>query len=366
MNLSSLSHQALRPCRQFLLSLTSFLIMAASSAMASESIVILQYHHVSDKTPKVTSVTPETFRKHMGYLHDNGFNVISLSEAVTALRNKQDIPEKTVTITFDDAYLNIYENAFPILKKYNYPFTLFTATVPVDKRYKKFLSWGQINEMANAGATIANHTLEHGHSVEKLPGETKQQWLTRFQKDLEATETRIKEKTGQSVKMFAWTFGETTPELRGLLDDLGYVGFGQQSGAASIYSDFTRLPRFPMAGIYGVNDFGIKVKSKALPVTVQTPESSIITKENLKPELKLTLAAGDYQKKQVKCYATGQGELEVIWLDDEKTQFKTQAKSPLPAGRSRYNCTAPSNSGKVYYWYSHAWLRLTDDGKALN
>ncbi|MGB0361023.1 MAG: polysaccharide deacetylase family protein, partial [Endozoicomonas sp.] len=319
--------------------------MATSSVVASDSIVILQYHHVSDKTPKVTSVTPDTFIRHMNYLKDNGFNVISLEDAVIALRNKEDFPEKTITITFDDAYLNIYENAFPVLKKFNYPFTLFTATVPVDKRYQKFLSWNQLIEMTKFGATIANHTLEHGHSVEKLPGETNEQWLNRFQKDLEATEARIKEKTGQNIKMFAWTFGETTPELRMHLKELGYIGFGQQSGAASIHSDFTRLPRFPMAGIYGVNDFGIKVKSKALPVIAQIPDSSIITKDNLKPELELTLAGGDYQTKQVKCYATGQGELEVIWLNDEKTRLKTQAKSPLPVGRSRYNCTAPSYSG---------------------
>ena len=353
--------------RQFTLLLSVICLLAlATSTMASDSIVILQYHNVSDKTPKVTSVTSDLFRKHMAYLHNKQFNVISLEEAVVALREKKSIPERTVAITFDDAFLNIYNNAFPILKEYGFPFTLFTSTVPVDKHYNKFLNWAQIQEMAKSGATIANHTLEHAHSVEKLPGETDEQWLMRFQKDLEAAEARIKEKTGQSVKLFAWTYGETTPELRQRLNDLGYVGFGQQSGAAGIYSDFTRLPRFPMAGKYGVNDFAIKAKSRALPVTSQTPDSSIITKDNLMPELELTLTKGDYQTKQVKCYASGQGELKVTWLNEEKTRLMTKANAPLPLGRTRYNCTAPSYSGKVFYWFSHAWLRLTDDGKALD
>lgn len=221
--------------------------------------------------------------------------------------------------------------------------------------------------MADSRATLANHTMNHAHSVEKLPGETEEQWLARFRQDLDQTEARIKEKTGQSVKMFAWTFGETTPELRTTLKDMGYVGFGQQSGAADEYSDFTRLPRFPMAGIYVVNDFAIKAKSKALPVvSQQSPDSSLITKDNLKPELELTLAKGDYQKKQLKCYASGQGELQVTWLDEGMTRLKTRANKPFSVGRSHYNCTAPSNIGKHYYWYSHAWLRLTDNGKALD
>lgn len=366
MSFSFLFKPAVGKFKQSLFYIFAALSMIPALSLASSSAVILQYHHVSDKTPRITSVTPETFKKHMNYLFENKFNVIPLVDAVEALRSKQALPERTVTITFDDAYLSIYTNAFPVLKEYGFPFTIFVTPTPVDKNYQKFLSWEQLREMAQGGATLANHTMSHGHSVERLSGETEEQWLSRFRQDLEVTEARIQEKTGQSVKMFAWTFGETTPELRAALDEMGYVGFGQQSGAAGEYSDFTRLPRFPMAGIYGVNDFGIKVKSRALPVTTQSPDSSLISQNNLKPKLELTLAKGDYQKKQLKCYASGQGELKVTWLDKAMTRLKTQANKPLPVGRTRYNCTAPSNSGRHYYWYSHAWLRLTDEGKALD
>ena len=335
-------------------------------AYGDSSVVILQYHHVSNDTPVSTSVTPEAFAKHLRYLSDNNFHVIPLTDAVQALRNKQPLPAKTVALTFDDAYLSIYTQAFPLLKAKGWPFTIFVSTAPVDKRYQKFLSWEQIQEMTRSGATIANHTRHHDHSIERLPKETEKEWINRFRKDLEATEARIKEKTGQSVKQFAWTFGETAPALRQELSRLGYTGFGQQSGAAGEHSDFTRLPRFPMAGPYGGNDFGIKAKSLALPVLNQTPDSSIISEDNLQPELTLTLKPGDYQKKQLKCYASNQGELKVEWLDKEMTRLKTQANQPLPVGRSRYNCTAPSNSGKQYYWYSHAWVRLTSDGRAID
>ncbi len=342
------------------------LSLLPSLAIATNSAVILQYHHVSDDTPAITSVTPEGFARHIRYLADNKFNVISVTEAVEALHKKQPLPPKSVAITFDDAYLSIYTNAFPLLKEQGWPFTIFVSPTPVDKGFQKFLSWEQIQEMTHFGATIANHTMDHDHSVERRPGESEEAWINRFNEDLEATEARIKEKTGQSIKQFAWTFGETTPELRRLLGQLGYIGFGQQSGAAGEYSDFTRLPRFPMAGIYGTSDFALKVGSLAMPVIAQKPDSSLISEDNLTPELTLELAKGDYQKKQLKCYASGQGELSVKWLDDEMTRLTTQANKPLPVGRTRYNCTAPSNNGKQYYWYSHAWLRLTSEGKAID
>ena len=366
MSFSFLFKPVVGKLRQFIPYIFAILSIIPASSQAASSAVILQYHHVSDETPRITSVTPETFKKHINYLAENNFNVMPLVDVIEALRNQKTLPERTVTITFDDAYLSIYTNAFPILREHGFPFTIFVTPTPVDKNYQKFLSWEQLREMTEAGATLANHTMNHAHSVERLSGETEAQWLSRFRLDLESTEARIQEKTGHSVKMFAWTFGETTPELRATLDEMGYVGFGQQSGAAGVHSDFTRLPRFPMAGIYGVNDFAIKVKRRALPVTSQSPDSSLITEDNLKPELELTLAKGDYQKKQLKCYASGQGELKVTWLDEGMTRLSTQANKPLPVGRTRYNCTAPSNSGRHYYWYSHAWLRLTNEGKALD
>jgi hypothetical protein len=40
-----------------------------------------------------------------------------------------------------------------------------------------------------------------------------------------------------------------------------------------------------------------------------------------------------------------------------------RSRAPLGAGRSKYNCTAPSTSiSGVYYWYSHLWIQPRDDG----
>ncbi len=353
--------------KQLLKGLCSALIIHSAAVSAADSAVFLQYHHVSDKTPAVTSIRPDRFKEHLNYLDSNGYQVKDIVETTKAIQNGKSLPDKTVVITFDDAYLNIYENAFPLLKEKGWPFTLFVSTEPVDRNFGKFLNWDQLREMAESGATIANHTVSHDHLPEKLDKETNDQWLARIRQDIETSEARIRDKTEQSVKILAWPFGETAPELRALIKEMGFIGFGQQSGAVGPLSDFTRLPRYPMSGNYSsLNGFKTKIKTLPLPVTERLPDTAIISDDNLKPAMEVTLESGNYQKKQLRCYATGQGELEVDWLDESRSRFITRAKAPLPVGRSRYNCTAPSNSGKQYYWYSHQWLRFAANGKAID
>ena len=345
----------------------SLFFLLPTVVMGANSAVFLQYHHVSAETPSSTSVTPERFAEHLNYLDDNGFVVEPISKVINAIQKDEPLAENTVVITFDDAYRNIYTNAFPMLKDKGYPFTIFVSPGPVDKGYGDYLSWAQLREMGQNGATIANHSYNHGHLVERAPGESEQAWLERIRKNITDTESRIKEMTGQSIKLHAWPFGEATPELRQLIRDMGYVGLGQHSGAVGPLSDFTRLPRYPMAASYSeMAQFRTKVNTKPLLITRQEPDSSLIDKSNLTPEMVLTVTGNDFQKAQLRCYASGQGEIPVKWLDKEQTRFSTSVAAPLPVGRSRYNCTAPSMDGQTYYWYSHQWLRLTDEGKAID
>ena len=339
----------------------------SDNALSENGAVILQYHHVSDATPRSTSVSPDVFEEHLDYLHDNGFAVKSIVDVVEAIRNKEPLPDKTVVITFDDAYRNIYENAYPILKQRGFPFTIFVNTEAVDRNFGQYLSWEQLREMGKNGATIANHSITHAHMVVRKPGETQQAWIDRNRDEILNAEAQIKEKTGQSVKLFAWPFGEANPPLQQLLTDLGFTGFGQQSGVASVYSDLTMIPRYPMAASYAdMRSFRLKANSLPLPVTNQQPLSAMVSSDNLTPALTLELAKGQYQKNQINCYASNSGKVPVQWQDDAKTRFTTVTDKPLSVGRSRYNCTAPSMDGKRYYWFSHQWLRFKDDGTAID
>ena len=67
------------------------LILRINSSMA---LVILQYHHVSDKTLTSTSVTSARFEQHLTYLEDNLFQILDLSEVKKLLEANKPLPEQ--------------------------------------------------------------------------------------------------------------------------------------------------------------------------------------------------------------------------------------------------------------------------------
>ncbi|MCL1066145.1 polysaccharide deacetylase family protein [Shewanella olleyana] len=327
----------------------------------ASAVVILQYHHVSETSPASTSVTPAQFEEQMQYLADNEFTIISLTEAVDAIKQDTPIADKSIVITFDDGYQSIADAAAPILAKHNFSYTLFISIEPIEKGYAGMMSWDQINQLAENGATIANHSWGHEHLNRKLEGENHQQWLTRIENNLLDTEAEIKKHTGQSVKMLAYPYGEYNADVENILKQHDFIGLGQQSGAAGKYSILTALPRFPVAGPYAdLDSLKVKFTSLNMPVVKQNITDPLLTSGNWRPELKVELDITDIYPHQVMCFVQGQGAKKPTWLTE--TEFSIQAPANLPAGRSRYNCTAPSKTQKGYYWFSQAWVRPNNDG----
>ncbi|WP_394129535.1 polysaccharide deacetylase family protein [Shewanella maritima] len=326
-----------------------------------QAVVILQYHHVSDSTPKSTSVTPEQFTQQMAYLADNDFTVISLQQAVDAIKAKRHLDAKTIVITFDDGYDSIINNAAPILAKHQFPYTVFVAVEPVDNQYRGMMNWQQINQLVQQGATIANHSWGHEHLIRRLEGETDTQWYQRVEKNLLDTEAAIEKHTGQSVKMLAYPYGEYNTELEAMLTKHDFIGLGQHSGAAGPYSSLTALPRFPMADAYAdMNELKVKFASLNMPVLEQSVTDPQLPMGQWRPKLTITLDITDIYPHQLMCFVQGQGAKTPIWSGED--QFTVQADLDLPAGRSRYNCTAPSKTKSGYYWFSQSWVRPRDDG----
>ncbi|MCL1077202.1 polysaccharide deacetylase [Parashewanella spongiae] len=338
------------------------LLMVAKFVNAA---VILQYHNVSTTTPAVTSVTPEQFAEHMEYLADNKFSVIPLSELVSAIKNKQILPDKTVAITFDDGYRNIYENAHPILQKMGFPYAMFIAIEPIERKFAKMMSWEQIITITNeGGAEIMNHSYSHDHLIRLNEGETKKQWLERIRKNIVDTEKKIAEKTGDNFKILAYPYGEYNHDITTLITELGYAAVGQQSGAAGVYSELTALPRFPIAGAYAsLKQLKTKLNSLNMPIVKQVPLEPQITAAQHRPVLKLTLEMTDIRASQMMCYISRQGAKKPTWLSDNELEIS--ADKDLSAGRSRYNCTVPSKTKNGYYWFSHTWIKPKANGEWL-
>ena len=329
-----------------------------SSVSTTPNAAILLYHHVSSSTPASTSISPEAFKSHMEYL-DAHHTVVSLQDVVSAIQHNTTLPENAVAITFDDGYANILDNAHPILADLGFPYTVFINPDEIGVGPKQ-LTWEQVIAMHNDGVVFANHTLDHLHMLngEQVMGE--RAWLEKVWQNVESAEKKIEDKLDISLKYLAYPFGEYNTALANKLKAEGYIGFGQHSGAVGPSSDMQALPRFPAAGPYAnLATLKTKLNSLAMPVTQSSHKDPRMTTRNLSSPISLTIDSDDVRLTQVNCFFGG----DPIETSLEENVLTFTLDETLPVGRSRVNCTAPSNaqSGR-YYWYSTPFFVADENG----
>lgn len=142
-------------------------LVTVASTTRRVRVPILMYHHVSDlpsdadRTRKILTVAPDSFRSEMQYLKDNGYTVISLYHLYAALTNGTPLPPKPIVLTFDDGYEDAYQTVFPILQQFRFTATFFIITKPVDGNDPAYMTWDQIHQMADAGMSMEAHTQTH-------------------------------------------------------------------------------------------------------------------------------------------------------------------------------------------------------------
>lgn len=327
--------------------------------------VVLMYHHFGVEKYPSTNVRLAQFDAHLDYLASAGYEVWPLAKVVEYVLAKKPFPTRVVAITIDDAYLSVYREAYPRLRARGWPFTVFVATDGVDRHFRAYMSWEQLREMQRHGATLANHSATHDYLIRRRAQEDDAQWLARMEQDIRRAQRRLTEELGEAPMLFAYPYGEYNTALARLVTALGFAAFGQQSGPVGLMSDTRALPRFPMAERFAaLPDFQQKVASLAFPlerVLPWDPELGAAEKGTTSlaeaPRMVMRLADSDARLEQLACFVSGQGRVDVHWLNRAKREFVVQAPAPLAAGRSRYNCTAPSRQPGRYYWYSHLWIR---------
>ncbi|MDT8383513.1 MAG: polysaccharide deacetylase family protein [Gammaproteobacteria bacterium] len=342
--------------------LAALLPLLAPAAQAEESqAVVLMYHHFGVQEHPSTNVRLAQFDAHLDYLTEAGYEVWPLTRVVEYVVARRPFPARVVAITIDDAYKSVYTEAYPRLKKRGWPFTVFVATEGVDRGFKAYMNWQQMREMQAHGARFENHSATHDYLVRLLPEETQQQWRARLRADLARAQRRIGEELGETPTLFAYPYGEYNTALAALVREMGLVAFGQQSGPIGLGADSRALPRFPMAEAFAaLPDFRQKVQSLAFPLLEVEPWEPQLGRlslaETSAPRLSIRLGESTARLGQLSCFVSGQGRVEVQWRDRAARHFELQAPQALPPGRSRYNCTAPSDQPGRYYWFSHLWL----------
>jgi peptidoglycan/xylan/chitin deacetylase (PgdA/CDA1 family) len=175
---------------------------------------ILMYHRVSNKGGSRYTLPVESFRQQMQYLHDEGYQTLTVTQFADALRDGGAIPKKPVVLTFDDGYLDVYENAFPILKEMGFTATVYiiTSTLEPSKSFG-YLQEDQIKELFQAGWEIGSHSVTHSNLTKTKLG---------VGNELKESKAALDDLLDVPVTSFSYPYAVANAEIKELAAQSGY------------------------------------------------------------------------------------------------------------------------------------------------
>ena len=244
---------SLRPGREVIIPLTP-LNPRGLSVGGYQTVPILTYYGFSRKTSGELIVLESDFRNQMRYLKENGYLVIPLNQFLVFLDSKDPIPEKSVMITFDDGRRSLYDIAFPILREYGFPATLFVYTDFIGAG--KALSWQQIDELSHNGFEVQSKTVTHRNLVKREPHESFEEYFRSVQKEVSQSKRTIEKKLKKECSTMAYPYGESNALIVALLKKEGYRGaFTVKGGTNPFFVNNYSINRSIIRGGLDMNQF---------------------------------------------------------------------------------------------------------------
>jgi len=224
-------------------------------------VAILGYHDLSEGQPETAMrIHTSKFRLQMEALRQLGLTVVSLEDFIAWKKGEKSIPPKSVLLTFDDGWKSVYTDAFPILKEYKYPFTLFLYKNYVDGGGKA-LTTPMIEEMIAAGASIGSHSVSHPYPLTVKTSRKKgpDVYDAFLRKEMGESKRFLESKFPRNkVTTFAYPGGFFTEEMLPLADEFGYTHlFTVLPGKIKRSMPDKTLPRYMILGNYDkIFEFG--------------------------------------------------------------------------------------------------------------
>jgi peptidoglycan/xylan/chitin deacetylase (PgdA/CDA1 family) len=314
------------------------------SAFAADHAVILMYHRFGEDLLPSTNIRLDQFDAHLEKLSNGNYSVWPLAKIVDHLQNDLPLPDRTVAITIDDAYLSVFTEAWPRLKAKGFPFTVFVATDPIDRNHRGYMSWDQLRQLQADGVGIGSQTASHPHMHLSS--------LADIDAELQNSNQRFLTELGLRPNLFAYPYGEYNLAVIERVKAADFIaGFGQNSGIAHGYDGYFELPRFAMNEKYGTMDrLTLAIDGLPLKANQILPADVVIAKNP--PDFGFTLAPEIATKNQLRCFNTTYDQLQISRLGP---RAEVRFPGPLPSGRARVNCTMPGPDGR-WRWFGKQFL----------
>jgi len=185
------------------------------------------------------------FRQQMQAIKDSQIPVIPLADVMAWKRGEKNIPPESIVITFDDGWEGVYEQAYPVLKEFGFPFTVYL--------YKKYvniggrsMTWDQVRDMMRNGCEIGSHSVSH-ESLKKKPkaGMSDADYQAWVLAELKDSRDFLEQNLKIKITSFAYPYGVFDDEIMNTGLQIGYeslvtvngqkVGFDTLNGKLGRY-----------------------------------------------------------------------------------------------------------------------------------
>lgn len=230
-------------------------------------IPILMYHRVINSKDNEgvhgTYIYEDMFRKHLKYLKENNYEVITFKELKRiSWRNRFNSNKKYIIITFDDGYVDNYELAFPILKEFNFKATIFLMAESTynewdvkssNEKIFPLMTKEMILEMQDYGIEFGAHTFNHP-KLNKVSNEDIKHQVIDCKKILE-------EKIDSDIITFAYPYGLLNDYAKKMAEKAGYdFAVATDSGTVCLSDDLFQIRRIAIFPNTNLRSFKRKVK----------------------------------------------------------------------------------------------------------
>jgi peptidoglycan/xylan/chitin deacetylase (PgdA/CDA1 family) len=241
-------------------------------------VAVLGYHDFSETEPETAMrIRTSKFRKQLETIRQLGLNVISLDDFMAWKKGEKEIPAKSVLITLDDGWKSVYTDAFPILREFGYPFTLYLYKNYVDGGGKA-LTTDMIREMVAAGATVGSHSVSHPYPA-TIKGHLKKgpdAYDVFLRKEMGESKRFLESRFNVKITTYAYPGGFHTEEMLALGNEFGYSHlFTVIPGKVTRATPDETVPRYMILGNYDkIFEFATTFRDSGNPAS--QPEGAIV------------------------------------------------------------------------------------------
>lgn len=295
--------------------------MQPKAKLAGPKVMILGYYRFTEPgagagNPNRLSI--DLFQQQLTWLQNNNFQVIPLSQLVTALKNGTPLPDHAVVITINNGFSSALTLAAPALQQYKYPWSFLVYTDFIEQS-QKAVAWTNLLALSKENVEFGSQSKSHPWLTD-MGGKTPEAYDKWLNSELTGSKRMLELKLKQPVSVFAYPYGATNDVVTKKALAVGYDVLldtaGEEVTSASSPQHLSRLIVNQFTAPY----FETILSQKPFHVTNTQPAAGTLIRNAHPGVISATLNyAGNIRAKSVQAELSSGGSYKNIYDPATKT-----------------------------------------------